>query len=178
MEDVKPEKLRTFLIVDNGLREGRISVAGLGQHETGVRMDIRSEKIDELAHAALVEKLDATFARELRDYSKIPQKERYEFLVLAVALAETKGFVTEQGIASYILALWYLGIDFEEKSAELESLLKGPYPEVRKVHAMNKWVEAVIGNPDDIPAADLAIKSSLKLTEPWGHSKEIPSDSF
>ncbi len=131
-------------------------------------MEIRSEKIDELARAAFIEKLDAAFARDLQDYIGLDRYDRYAFLSLATALAETKGLVTEQGIASYALALWYLGVDFEEKSGELESLLASHYPEVRKVHAMNQWVEAVIGDPDDIAAADQAMKRALNLTEPWG----------
>lgn len=131
-------------------------------------MEIRSDKIDELARAAFMERLDTAFRRDLQDYMEIDRNERYEFLALAMALAETKGFQTEQGIASYALALWYLGVDFEEKSTALESLLTSIYPEVRKVHAMNKWVEAVIGDPDNIAAADQAMKSALNITGPWG----------
>lgn len=131
-------------------------------------MEIRSEKIDELARAAFTDKLDAAFCRDLPDYMRIEQDERYQFLTLAMALAETQGFSTEQGIASYTLALWYLGVDFEEKSNELAALLVAPYPEVRRIHAMNKWVEAMIGAPDDIAVADQAIKQALKQTEAWG----------
>lgn len=131
-------------------------------------MEIRSEKIDELARAAFTEKLDAAFCSDLQDYIRIDQDERYQFLALAMALAETQGFSTEQGIASYTLALWYLGVDFEEKSDELAALLTAPYPEVRRVHAMNKWVEAMIGAPDNIELADQAINSALKQTEAWG----------
>lgn len=137
-------------------------------NEMEVAMEIRSDKIDELARAAFMERLDAAFRRDLQDYIEIDRNERYEFLALAMALAETKGFQTEQGIASYALALWYLGVDFEEKSTALESLLTSIYPEVRKVHAMNKWVEAVIGDPDNIAAADQAMKSALNVTGPWG----------
>lgn len=133
-------------------------------------MEIRSEKIDELARAAFTEKLDAAFCRDLQDYTHIDRNERYQFLTLAMALAETQGFTTEQGIASYTLALWYLGVDFEEQSDELAVLLAAPYPEVRRIHAMNKWVEAMIGDPDNIAAADQAINSALKQTEAWGHS--------
>lgn len=131
-------------------------------------MEIRSDKIDDLARAAFFERLDAAFARDLQEYVEIDRGERYEFLSLAMALAETKGLVTEQGIASYALALWYLGIDFEERSTELDALLASLYPEVRKVHAMNRWVEAVIGDPEDIAAADQAMRRALKLTDPWG----------
>lgn len=131
-------------------------------------MEIRTEKIDEMALAAFIQRLDSAFARDLQDYNDIGRRERYQFLSLAVTLAETKGFVTEQGIASYALALWCLGLDFEEKSDELESLLRSVHPEVCRVHALNKWVQAVIGDPDDIAAADEAMRSALKVTEPWG----------
>jgi len=126
--------------------------------------------MNDVAHAAFLEKLDATFLRDLEDYNEINVEERHEFLVAATELAERKGLKSEQGIASYALALWYLDLDFEEKSNELESLLVGPFPEVRKIHGMNQWVEAVIGDPDNIAAADEALKRSLNLTEPWGRT--------
>lgn len=131
-------------------------------------MEIRTEMINEVARSAFLEKLDLAFSRELPDYKAINMSERFEFLAAASELAERKGLKSEQGIASYALAIWYLDLDFEEKSSELESLLLGPFPEVRKVHALNKWVEAVIGDPDNIAEADEALKRSLKLTEPWG----------
>lgn len=131
-------------------------------------MEIRTEQIDEMARAAFIEKLDAAFARDLQDYIDIDRTERYEFLTLSMSLAETKGLNSEQGIASYALALWYLDIDFEDKSEELQSLLMSLYPEVRKVHAMNKWVEALLGDPENIAAADQALRRALKVTEPWG----------
>lgn len=131
-------------------------------------MEIRTEVMNDVAHAAFLEKLDAAFLRDLADYKEIDRDERREFLAAAIKLAETKGFQSEQGIASYALALWYLDIDFEERSGELESLLTSSLPEVRRVHAMNQWVEAVLGEPDNIQAANQAITQSLKLTEPWG----------
>lgn len=131
-------------------------------------MDIRSEKIDELARAAFLAKLDAAFSRDLQDYMLIDHAERHQFLSLAMTMAGAKGLVTEQGIASYALALWYLGVDFEDRSGELQALLAGPLPEVRKIHAMNKWVETVIGDPANIAAADQALFQALKLSEPWG----------
>lgn len=131
-------------------------------------MDIRSEKIEELARAAFLAKLEAAFSRELQDYVLIDQAERHQFLTLAMAMAGARGLVSEQGVASYALALWYLGADFEDKSVELQALLAGPLPEVRKVHAMNKWVETVIGDPENIAAADQALFMALKLSEPWG----------
>lgn len=131
-------------------------------------MEIRVEMMNDVAHAAFVEKLDAAFLRDLAYYPEIDRDQRREFLAAAIQLAKAKGFQSEQGIASYTLALWYLDIDFEGKSGELESLLASSLPEVRRVHAMNLWVEALLGEPDNIAAADEAIKRSLKLTEPGG----------
>ena len=131
-------------------------------------MEIRTDQMDQFAHAAFMEKLDAAFSRDLSDFKDVDRDERHEFLSLAIALAETKGLKSEQGIASYVLALWYLGVDFEARSKELEALLESSYPEVRKVHAMNEWVEAVTGDPDDITAADKAMKHALELTKAWG----------
>ncbi|GAW67096.1 hypothetical protein GPEL0_01r2749 [Geoanaerobacter pelophilus] len=133
-------------------------------------MGIRSDKIDELARAAFLAKLDAAFSRDLQDYVLIDQSERHQFLYLAMAMAGARGLVTEQGIASYALALWYLGADFEEKSDELQALLAGSLPEVRKVHAMNKWVETLIGDPENTASADKVLLQALKLSAPWARS--------
>ncbi|WP_129126974.1 hypothetical protein [Geomonas oryzae] len=132
-------------------------------------MEIKTMPINSAVRAAFLEHLDAVFDRDLADYHRIERGQRLQFLAAAVELAENKGFSSEQGIASYVLALWYLDIDFEEKSDELASLLLSPLPEVRRVHAMNQWVEALLGEPDNIAAADEALKKALHLTEPWGN---------
>lgn len=131
-------------------------------------MEIRTERIDAAALVAMVDRLDAAFVRDLSDYHRIEPDQRREFLAAAVELALIKGFTSDQGIASYVLALWYLDIDFEEKSEALQSLLASPLPEVRRVHAMNRWVEAILRQPDDTTAADEAMRDSLKLTAPRG----------
>ena len=143
-------------------------LSGRPQHTLGGVMEFRTEQMHRLAHAVFIEKLDTAFSRDLPDFKGIDRGERYEFLSLAIAFAETKGLTSEQGLASYALALWYLGVDFEERSKELEALLESSYPEVRKVHAMNEWVEAVMGDPNDITLADKAMKRALELTEAWG----------
>ncbi|MBJ6750704.1 hypothetical protein [Geomonas anaerohicana] len=132
-------------------------------------MEIRMEQMNEVARAEFIERLDAALMRDLSDYYKIGRDQRREFLAAAVELAENKGFKSEQGMASYVLALWYLDIDFEEKSTALETLLASPLPEVRRVHALNQWVESFLGDPDNIAAADEALRKSLQLTEPWGN---------
>ncbi|WP_224960697.1 hypothetical protein [Geomonas subterranea] len=132
-------------------------------------MEIRTEQVNDVARAAFLERLDAVLIRDLTDYHKIEREQRWQFLAGATELAESKGFKSEQGIASYVLALWYLDIDFEDKSSELESLLTSSLPEVRRIHGMNQWVEALLGEPDNVAAADDALKRVLQLTEPWGN---------
>jgi predicted GNAT superfamily acetyltransferase len=85
-----------------------------------------------------------------------------------VSAAQKKGLNTEQGIASYALAVWWLGLNFEAASAKLVALLNTDYPEVRKMHAMNEWVNAAIGAPDNIAAADEKLRQALQSTEAWG----------
>jgi hypothetical protein len=131
-------------------------------------MEIGIEMMNDVARAAFLEKLDAALLRDLAGYREIDRGQRREFLAAAMELAQEKGFQSEQGIASYTLALWYLDIDFEEKSRELASLLTSTLPEVRRVHALNQWVEAQLGDPDNIAAADEAVRRSLKLTQAWG----------
>lgn len=131
-------------------------------------MEIRTEQMTEVARAAFLERLDDALLRDLTDYYKIGRDQRRQFLAAAVELAEHKGFKSEQGLASYVLALWYLDIDFEDKSVELGAMLASEFPEVRRVHALNQWVESFLGEPDNIAAADEALRNALKLTEPWG----------
>ena len=129
---------------------------------------IRNEQMESMSRARFVEKLDTAFSRDIPAFAAASSEDRRTFLTLAISLAETKGLKTEQGLASYALALWWLGVDFEDKSKELEALLESDYPEVRKIQAMNEWVNALIGNPANIAAADEAMRRGLKLTEAWG----------
>ena len=129
---------------------------------------VRKEQMDSMARARFVEKLDIAFSRDIPGFSECEQDERRIFLAETISLGEAIGLRTEQGLASYALALWWLGVDFETKSTELESLMQSDYPEVRKIQAMNEWVNAIIGDPENVAAADEALKQGLKLTEPWG----------
>ena len=49
-------------------------------------------------------------------------------------------------------------------------LLLGDYPEVRKIYAMNEWVNAMIDDHKNIAAADEALLQGVKHTEAWGSS--------
>jgi hypothetical protein len=120
------------------------------------------------ANERFIEKLHAAFLHDVPGFSDLPENDRYDFLRITTASAEAKGLRTEQGIASYALAVWWLGIDFVARSKELESLLKGSYPEARKVRAMNEWVNSMIGDPDNVAAADEKLKDELAQTETRG----------
>ena len=130
---------------------------------------IRPEQMDQMARGMFIRKLDAAFTRDIPGFADLDcDDDRTEFLKQSILAAESKGFKTEQGIASYALAVWWLGLDFECASEELKTLLKSDYPEVRKAHAMNEWVQAAIGNPESIAAADEKLKQALAVTEAWG----------
>jgi hypothetical protein len=131
-------------------------------------LKITKEQSDRMTRNMFIRKLIAAFSRDIPSFAACDWEEREFFLTEAVLLAESKGFQTEQGLASYALAVWWLGVDFEEKSQALQALMQSTYPEVRKVQAMNEWVNAMIGHPESVAAADEALKQGLRLTEPWG----------
>ena len=129
---------------------------------------ISKKQSNQTARDIFLQRLVAAFSRDIPSFAACDWEDRKSFLSGAVLLAESKGFQTEQGLASYALAVWWLGVDFEEKSQALQSLMERTYPEVRKVQAMNEWVNAMIGRPESVAAADEALKQGLRLTEPWG----------
>jgi hypothetical protein len=131
-------------------------------------LTIGQEQLDHMARGMIIRKLVAAFLRDFPNFAELVDADRTEFMNQCVTAAQAKGLKTEQGIASYALAVWWLGLGFEGTSEELAALLKSDYPEVRKVHAMNEWVRAVIGHPDDIVAADEKIKQALEVTRAWG----------
>lgn len=131
-------------------------------------LKVRSQQLHQVARAMFIEKVDAAFVSDVPGYADVDKPARKDFIVESMAAAERIGLTTEQGIASYALAVWWLGLDFETMSEELETLLRSDLPEVRKVHGMNEWVHAALGTPDNLAAADEKLKEALKLTEPWG----------
>jgi len=133
-------------------------------------LKISKEQCERMARDMFLNKLVAAFSREIPSFAACDREDRKFFLTEAVLLAESKGFKTEQGLASYALAVWWLGVDFEEKSQALQALMQSIYPEVRKIQAMNEWVNAMIGDPKSMATADEALKQGLTLTEPWGPS--------
>lgn len=131
-------------------------------------LTITEEQKNQMRRERMIEKLDVAFSRDIPNFSALDDSDRRYFISEAITIANALGFETEQGAASYALAIWWLGIDFENKSKDLQELLESNYPEVRRVHAMNEWVNAVIGDPENIAAADQVMRQALEQTEAWG----------
>ena len=101
-------------------------------------------------------------------FDELGAEQREEFIDDALSEARSWGFTSEQAFASYALAMWFLGQGFPQTSRYLNALLQSKTPEVRKVHAMNAWVSTCIGKPDDLRAADDALRQAVQSTIAWG----------
>lgn len=115
-----------------------------------------------------VAKLGAEFCKNIPDFSGLEPETRHDFLMGCLSAAKANGLLTEQGVASYALGKWWLGESFEEKSRYLRSLFMSNFPETRKVYAMNEWISAVIGEPENMASADEKLKQGFYRTGAWG----------
>jgi hypothetical protein len=131
-------------------------------------MQVREDQIDLLARARFVQKLDAAFTRDVPGFGDADEEGRINFLVTCLLAADVKGLKTEQGVASYALGAWWLGVGFEQKSRYLEALLMSSFPELRRVYAMNEWVHTILGEPENISSADEDLKNAFYRTSAWG----------
>jgi hypothetical protein len=131
-------------------------------------LELNQDQSQCLGKILLVEKMDAQFSRNVPEFSMLAKDDRDLFLVTSMKAAEARGLITEQGVASYALAAWWLGVGFEEKSTRLVPLFESAYPEVRKVYAMNEWVHAMIGDPNNVTSADEHLKQAFFKTRNWG----------
>jgi hypothetical protein len=113
-------------------------------------------------------KLAGAMERAVPAFAQLSTESRAEFLDACQGAATARGLLTEQGIAAYALAAWFLEPGFEEKSQYLVALLDSDFPEARKVHAMNEWVHVLLGEPGNLAAADEALKSAFYRTGAWG----------
>lgn len=129
---------------------------------------VRPEQIEVIGKVKFLERLKGACIRSLPEFSTCDKRDQETFLVDSLLAAEACGLRTEQGIASYALAAWWLGIGFESESRLLQALLSSRYPELRKAHSMNQWVRERIGQPDDPAAADLALRQAFSQTVAWG----------
>ena len=134
-------------------------------------LQISAEQISMMEKIALVTKIDEALGRQYADFAALPDQERVTFVVDSMTSAAQYKLRSEQGVASYALAAYWLGIGFEQQSRHLQALLNSTFPEVRKVYAMNEWVHTLLGAPDDIERADKELKQAFYRTAAWGRSE-------
>lgn len=111
--------------------------------------------------------LDA-MKRTQPEFGQLERAAQLDFVDSCITEAARNGLETEQGIASYMLATWFLGPRFEERSPYVPALLRSDFPEVRKVYALNEWVSALLGEPDRPAAAEMVLRNAFHATEAWG----------
>jgi hypothetical protein len=119
---------------------------------------------------ALIAKIDKSLGRQYADFAALPDEERIAFLVECLTSATQYTLRSEQGVGSYALAAYWLGVGFERQSAHLQALLNSTFPEARKVYAMNEWVHTLLGDPENIALADEHLKQAFHRTAAWGRS--------
>lgn len=124
-------------------------------------LQLDAKQIDLYEKMAFAEKLDKSFCKQFPDFAELDDNERATFLVDCMFAADQLGFKTEQGVASYALAAYWLEIGFEKKSRDLQVLLSSDFSEVRKTYAMNEWVHTILGDPENPAAADEALKQAF-----------------
>lgn len=134
-------------------------------------LQISAEQISMMEKIALVTRIDEALGRQYADFAALPDQERVTFVVDSMTSAAQYKLRSEQGVASYALAAYWLGIGFEQQSRHLQALLNSTFPEVRKVYAMNEWVHTLLGAPDDIERADEELKQAFYRTAAWGRSE-------
>jgi len=120
-------------------------------------MQISEIQMQHLARAMFTRKLAGAMGRAVPEFAQLSTESRAEFLDVCQSAAADQGLLTEQGIAAYALAAWFLEPGFEAKSQYLMALLDSDFPEARKVHAMNEWVHILLGEPGNRAAADEAL---------------------
>ncbi len=134
-------------------------------------LQISAEQISLMEKMALVATIDKALGRQYADFAERPDEERIAFLVESMTSAAQYHLLSEQGVGSYALAAYWLGVGFERQSAHLRALLNSTFPEVRKVYAMNEWVHTLLGEPENIAIADEHLKQAFYRTAAWGRSE-------
>jgi hypothetical protein len=131
-------------------------------------MQIHQEQFDQIGLSLLNERIDQALHRTVPEYRLASDELRSLFLVLAIDEARLAGFTSEQGIAAYALGAWYLEPGFQSRSKLLSALFASRLPEFRRLYAMDAWLHAVIGHPDDLAAADDELRKAFDRTHAWG----------
>lgn len=131
-------------------------------------MIVSDDQQSRMAEAAFGNKLLNTLSRDLPGFSDWDEDDRRAFIAEGVGQARSRNLMTEIGIASYLIAVWWLNWGFEAQSVHLSRVLRSTLPEIRRVHMMNEWVSARLGSPNDLEAADRALGPAFWLMAPWG----------
>ncbi len=131
-------------------------------------MRFSQAQLDDIARRGLFDKLERGFRASVPDAALLESPLLRDYFAACERDAQALGLRSEQGIASYALAAWFLGPGFVDRSRYLRQLLASPYPEVRKVHALNEWVHALLGKPQDEETADQALRQAFFSTTAWG----------
>ena len=131
-------------------------------------MQILPGQAERVADGILRAKLVAALAEAVPDFGALTVTSRGAFLDACLAAARARGLRTEQGLGAYALGAWFLEPGFEQRSPRLTALLASDYPEPRKLHAMNEWVSAALGTPDDAAPAEARMREAFYETEAWG----------
>ena len=131
-------------------------------------MRISNEQFDLILADHWRQRVDRSLRKAVPEYASASQQLRDDFLTLALDDARDAGFVTEQGVAGYVLGAWYLEPGFEARSPLLAALFKSGIPEFRRLHAMNAWMGATIAAPNDPAGADDALRKAFDMTHAWG----------
>lgn len=120
-----------------------------------------------MAQGQFLTSLENKLCRQIPEFSELSPERRAQFLVSCFRSAQALGLVSQQGIASYTLAAWWLGIGFEQKCDNLQRLFKSQFAEVRKVYAMNEYAHTLIGNPQRLDLADQTLRQAFFRSAAW-----------
>jgi hypothetical protein len=131
-------------------------------------IQISASQMKQMGDRAFRARLRASLARNDVDFAAMTPEAQQGFVAASHEQARALGLRTEQGIAAYALGALWLGVDFEQSSNLLTSLLKAALPEARKVHAMSEWVKDRLAANPPPQSGDAALRKSFALTAPWG----------
>ena len=131
-------------------------------------MRISNSQFDAMVADHWRQRVDRSLRKAVSEYGQVSQALRDDFLTLALDGAETANFITEQGVAGYVLGAWYLEPGFEARSRLLTALLASGLPEFRRLHAMNGWLAVAIREPGRPAAADDGLRKAFEMTHAWG----------
>ena len=72
-------------------------------------MRISNAQFEQMVADHWRQRVDRALYKAVPEYRAVSQELRADFLALALDDARDAGFITEQGVAGYVLGAWYLG---------------------------------------------------------------------